>query len=95
MRQRYGTPSHFRESIRAEGVNASGPHRFIYKFPLFLHANTVIFYDKKDSWHNIGTKFADFLRHIMQLKFSFRIWFGVPFVFMHREGIQTVGGRRR
>jgi hypothetical protein len=31
----------------------------------------------------------------MRLKSSFQILFGEPFVFMHREAIQTVGGRRR
>lgn len=76
-------------------MNASGPHCFIYAFFLFLQAITNIFYDKKDSWHNFGTKFADFFRNMMRLKFSFRIWFGEPFVFMHREAILTVGGRRR
>ena len=76
-------------------MNASGPHRFIYTFFLFLHAITLIFNDKMNYRYNFGTKFADFLRNIMRLKSSFRIWFGAPFVFMHREGIQTVGGRRR
>jgi hypothetical protein len=30
----------------------------------------------------------------LRLKASFRIWFSDPFVFMHREAILTVGGRR-
>jgi hypothetical protein len=68
---------------------------FICMFFLIIHAITDIFHVKKDSGHNFGTKFADFIRHNMRLKTSFQILFGKPFVFMHREAFQTAGGRRR
>ena len=81
MRQRYGTSSHFRESIREEGVGESMPYFFIYMFLLIIHTITNVFYAKRDSWYNFGTKFADFVRHTLHLKASFRILFSDPFVF--------------
>jgi hypothetical protein len=94
MRQRYGPPSHFRESIREEGVGRSMACCFIYVLFLIIHAITNMIYNKRDFSYSIGTKFADFLRHNMRLQIRFRILFGEPFVFMHREAILTVGGRR-
>ncbi len=48
-----------------------------------------------DSWYGFGTKFADFVLYTLRLNASFRIWFSDPFVFMHREAILTVRGKRR
>jgi hypothetical protein len=76
MRQRYGTSSHFREFPREEGVDESLPSRFINMFILIMQAITNIFYVKMNSWNNIGTKFADFVRHNLRLKTSFQILFG-------------------
>lgn len=67
---------------------------FIYMIFLIIHAITNMIYSKRDSSYSFGTKFADFLRHNMRLKISFRILFGEPFVFVYREAILTVGGRR-
>jgi len=70
------------------------PCCFIYMFFLIIQAITNTFYAKMDSLYNFGTKFADFVRHYLRLNASFRICFSDPFVFMHREAILTVGGRR-
>ena len=94
MRQRYETSSHFRESIREQGVGGRMTCCFICIYFLIIHAITNIIYDKMNSRYNFGTKFADFVRHNLRLNASFRNWFSDPFVFMHREAILTVGGRR-
>lgn len=76
-------------------MGGSMSYCFIYMIFLIIQAITNMIYAKGDSSYNFGTKFADFPRHIMLLKSRFRIWFGEPFVFMHREAILSVGGRRR